>query len=275
MNRIGLTVYCASAGDHNDRGMRGAQVVGKALSDRLDVTATEIGVPEAALNQGWRSELDHARPAMQELADRLDDMLRQGLKPVSALSRCAAALATLPVLVHHRPGTCVVWLDAHPDLNTPDSTVSGYLGGMALSGPAGLWNSGFGNGLPMHSILLVGARDLDAAEQALVEAGKVKLIRREGDYLSRLRDSTGSLPLYVHLDCDVLNPGIVPTDYQVPGGFTLDELQQVSKVLAENPIVGLEIAEFEWTWPTSDIPASPLALLDALDPILSRLGAPI
>ncbi|WP_444847916.1 arginase family protein [Duganella caerulea] len=49
---------------------------------------------------------------------------------MTASSRCAASLATLPVVARHRPDACVVWFDAHADLNTPSTTDSGYLGGM-------------------------------------------------------------------------------------------------------------------------------------------------
>lgn len=270
--QIGLTVYCARAGDHNDLGMAGAVSVGKALSKRLGIPATTIGEPDIVLNAGWEAELAAATPALSALAEHLDHLFSLRLAPLSALSRCAAALATLPVVIRHRPDTCIVWLDAHGDLNTPRTTLTGYLGGMALAGPAGLWNSGLGNGLSLANIILVGARDLDPAERALVEAGMVRLIPPKGDSLSRLRTALGGRPAYVHLDCDVLEPGIVPTDYRVPDGLTLAELHAVCKVLAEVEVVGLEIAEFEHAWASNDAPVSPATLLDALEPVIARLG---
>ncbi|WP_275477567.1 arginase family protein [Aureimonas ureilytica] len=42
-------------------------------------------------------------------------------------SRCAVSIATLPVVAKHHPDACVVWFDTHADLNTPESTTSGYL----------------------------------------------------------------------------------------------------------------------------------------------------
>jgi arginase family enzyme len=206
------------------------------------------------------------------LAQHLDGLLRRGQAPLSALSRCAAALATLPIVMRHRPDACVVWLDAHGDLNTPPTSFTGYLGGMALAGPAGLWDSGLGKGLPLASIILVGARDLDPAEQALVDAGMVKLVPATADYLARLRTALGGRPAYIHLDCDVLEPGIVPTDYRIPGGFSLVALNGLCRVLAESEIVGLEIAEFENAFSENGAPVSPGPLLDALEPAIARLG---
>lgn len=271
---IGLAVYCAHAGDRNALAMAGAMSVGAALSRRLHVPVKTIGTPAAVLHAGWQAELAAAMPDMLELAQHLDDLFRRKQAPLLVLSRCAAALATLPVVARHRPDACVVWFDAHGDLNTPQTSPSGYLGGMALAGPAGLWDSGFGNGLPLASIVLVGARDLDPAEQALVETGLLRLVPPKDDCLAQLRTALGGRPAYVHLDCDVLEPGIVPTDYRVSGGFSLAEMHALCEVLAEVEVIGLEIAEFENAWPGNGAPASPDALLDALEPLVARLGAP-
>lgn len=270
---LGLTVFCARAGDHNERAMRGAQALGQALSERLGVAATTIGTPEPVLNAGWEKELAAAKPALRALAAQLDALFDKGLTPLCVLSRCAAALASLPVLMRYHPEACVVWLDAHGDLNTPHTTLSGYLGGMALAGPAGLWDSGLGNGLALDNLILVGVRDLDPAEQALADAGRVRVIPPGDGALAKLQSAIGGRPLYVHIDCDVLEPGIVPTDYRVPGGYSLAELHALFRLLAKEQLIGLELAEFEETWAEGGEAVSPQALLNALDPVIAKLAA--
>ena len=52
---------------------------------------------------------------------------------------------TLPVMARYHPDALVVWFDAHGDLNTPESTTTDYLGGLVLSGPVGMWESGPGD----------------------------------------------------------------------------------------------------------------------------------
>ncbi len=84
-----------------------------------------------------------------------------------------------------------------------------------------------------------------------------------------LLPSSPIVPVYFHLDCDVLDPGIVPTDYTVPGGLSLDDLHAVATMLGRSKIIGVEIAEFEGVWPGSDEPVRPTALLDALTPLWS------
>jgi hypothetical protein len=59
------------------------------------------------------------------------------------------------------------------------------------------------------------------------------------------------------------------TDNIVPDGLTLDDLHAVATMLGRNKIIGVEIAEFEGTWPDSAAPVRPTALLDALTPLWS------
>jgi arginase len=69
--------------------------------------------------------------------------------------------------------------------------------------------------------------------------------------------------VYVHLDCDVLQPGLFRTDYSVPDGFTLDDLHTCAEAAAHSEIIGIEIGEFE-----GEGSATVGDLLDALDPVL-------
>lgn len=168
-------------------------------------------------------------------------------------------------MVKYHPDCCIVWFDAHADLNTPETSETGYLGGLALSGPAGLWDSGLGNGLRIDQLVLVGQRDLDPFEMALIDQHKIPHIQ-PGDTLTEgLRDAIAGRAVYVHLDCDVPEPGIVPTDYRSAGGLTLKDLSACSEINAAHPFVGIEIAEFQNAW----TPVSPSALLDALSPLIN------
>jgi arginase family enzyme len=198
-----------------------------------------------------------------------DSIYAKGMRPLTVLTRCAVALATLPVVARNYPDACVVWLDAHADLNTPETSTSGYLGGMAISGAAGLWPSGLGGELALKNVILVGVRDIDPAERDLIDAHGVQLIPQQENLASTIVDAIGGRPVYVHLDCDVLNSGIVPSDYQVDGGLTLPDLRRISEALADGEIVGVEIAEFQYAWEEGGLPVSPAELLDAIAPLVA------
>ncbi|BAL95401.1 arginase RocF [Rubrivivax gelatinosus IL144] len=263
-----LTVFQGRVGDHNDLAIPGARRLAEAMGRLLALEPTVVGVPRPALDLNWDVELESARPELLQLQARFEDVYVRGGRPLSATSRCAASVATLPVVARHHPEACVVWFDAHADLNTPQSTRSGYLGGLALSASLGLWDSGFGSGLALTNVVLVGQRDLDPFEIELMRAHCLPHVQPGAGLADRLRAAIAGRPVYVHLDCDVLNPGIVPTDYAHEGGLSLDDLRQAMAVIAEQPVVGVEVAEYQDAWAAGEPPVSPLPLLAALAPVL-------
>jgi len=266
-----LTIYQGRAGDRNERALAGSVLLGDDIATHFEMVQHLIGRPQPPLHAAWDVELAAARADLRRLAHAYEQLLSQRRPPLAILGRCAAALATLPVLGQHRPDACIVWFDAHADSNTPTSVANPYLGGMVLSAAAGLWDSGLGAGVPLSNVVLVGSRDIDPDEQQLIDAGRLRLVKVGAQLPQRLQDAVAGRPVYVHLDCDVLEPGIVPTEYLSPGGLTLADLHGAVAVLARHELIGLEIAEFEATWPNDPQPVSAQPLLDALAPLLEIL----
>ena len=265
---IDCTVFQGRTGDHNDLAMPGAGAVGMALARRVGTAPVTIGTPEPATRADWRAQLELARPALTQLQSRIADVLSRGALSITTMGRCAAAMATLPAVVQHNPDVCIVWFDAHADLNTPEASTTGYLGGLALAAPAGLWNSGLGQGVELGQIILVGQRDLDPFESDLIAKHGIPHITPGVNLTTELRVAIAGRPVYVHLDCDVLTPGIVPTDYSVEGGLSLADLHVCCSVIADHFFIGLEIAEFQIAWTNGGDPVSPEPLLAALEPLL-------
>lgn len=255
-----LTIFSGRVGDHNDDAMAAAGPLGESMAQRWPVDQRRVGAPAPALNQDWRSELAVAQRPLTELAAAV----RNGQRWLTVMPRCAGALATLPVVAEQHPEVCVVWFDAHADLHLPTTTTSGYLGGMALSGPMGWWDSGFGAGV--GRAVLVGARDIDPDEQRLVTEHAVEVVAPGADLAERLGRAVGERPVYVHLDCDVLEPGIVPTDYRVPDGLELADLRDAMRVVSLCDVLGVEIAELQQH--PDGMPPDVDPLLDALQPVI-------
>ncbi|MDR3517128.1 MAG: arginase family protein [Azospirillaceae bacterium] len=267
-----LTLFEGCAGDRNPRGIAGARLLGRRLATRLGVPAAPVGRMSRPGSGDWRAQLEAARSDLMALAAVCRTSLAAGYRPVTTMGRCAAALATLPAIAHHRPDALVVWFDAHADSNVPARSKTGYLGGLVLSGAAGLWETGLGGALDLRNVLLVGARDIDPDEQALIDAGILRHLPAGPDLPERLAAAITARPVYVHLDCDVLEPGVVPTEYQVPGGLSLNQLQAAATVLAGNEQVGLEIAEFETAATEAGSDDAAMALLRALEPLWALPG---
>ena len=270
---IALTAYQGRVGDHNDLAMPGAVLLASAIGERLGIAPEVIGEPQPALNTNWDVELAAAEPGLRELQSQLETVIAAGQTPITVLNRCAASLATLPVIARHHPGSVVVWFDAHADLNTPDGSITGYLGGLALSGPAGLWDSGFGNGYSCDRLVLVGQRDIDPFERTLIEAEQIMVVAPGPDLTERLSAAIAGRPVYVHIDCDVLDPGIVPTDYLIPFGLTLDDLRACGEAIVRGNLLGLEVTEFQVAFQPGGEPATQeaAALVSALAPLLTAL----
>lgn len=260
--------YCA---DRNDLGLAGSRALAQALSRRFRAPVHTLGTARAPLLGHWAQELEAITPELLLLAQTLEQQMTGGLRPLTTMSRCAGALATLPVVARHRPEACVVWFDAHGDLNAPDTSESGYLGGMIITAAAGLWESGLGTGLTLEQVVLAGAHQLDPCEQALIDAGRVYHLPPDELSPGALSEAIHGRPVYIHLDCDVLSAGIVPSDYQVEGGLSLERLEALFEVLAQENVIGMEIAELESHWAGESAPADLTMFIEALTPVIETL----
>jgi arginase len=123
---------------------------------------------------------------------------------------CCSHVGAVRELVRRHGRVAVVWIDAHGDLNTPESSPSGNAWGMPLRM---LIDGGV---VAAGDVVLLGARNLDPPEADFIAA-------------SGIRQEIGDLPerVYVALDLDVVRPGELDVFMPEPGGPTVDELEQL------------------------------------------------
>ena len=190
---------------------------------------------------------------------------------------CGAELASVQHAVGSRsPGTvALVWLDAHGDLNTPDTSPSGAFHGMvlrALLGEAPEPVAAMGNStLSPNSVVLAGTRQLDDSEAAYIDETGIRMLSPEKlhtpDALVAAVAETEADAVYVHIDLDVLDPGAISgVQFPEPFGLEPDELVAVIRALRSRfELAGAGITEFA--------PRSPDAASDDLPVILRVLGA--
>ena len=160
----------------------------------------------------------------------------------------------------------LIWVDAHGDMNTPDTTGSGNVHGMPLAAllgqePIELASIGFSPSvLPQHTVLL-GIRNLDEQEKAQIRAAGVhvftmKDIDRDGiatiaeRALALAGNGTGGL--HVSFDMDVCDPAIAPgVGTPVKGGLDYREAHMVMELVADTRrLVALDLVEVN---PTLDV----------------------
>ena len=141
----------------------------------------------------------------------------------------------------------VIWLDAHGDFNTPETSYSGILAGMSLSIIAGLSGPNWRRAarmaapVPTSRILVAGVRELDEKEEALIRATDVRVLTSKeivgGDAfpraVQRLADDCDAIVL--HLDVDLLDPHLVPSSTTPSeNGLDLAEAAQAVRTALES-----------------------------------------
>ncbi|WP_050764026.1 arginase family protein [Beijerinckia indica] len=229
-------------------GMQGASLLAHATSARLNAPVLELGEPESAQNLMWRESLDKATPYLRDVGGVIDEIMGHRRFPMIFANRCGASLATIAAALRHRPDAKVIWCDAHGDFNTPASTPTGYLGGMVLTALCGLWDSGLGTGLSADRIILVGQRDIDPGEQALIDHHGVTLLTAHKGHIDHqaLLDAIGGAPVWFHIDTDVIDPLYLPAEYRVDAGLSPQAVQDMLATIVEAvELVGFEMTEFE------------------------------
>ena len=142
---VSLVALCCRTADRTPGAVRGAQTLAPLIGKRLGVEPRTIGTPAEPRETGYEEDLRDSRGCLLEAGGQVDDALSGGRVPVIAAADCSIAVTTLPAALRHRPDARVLWLDAHGDYNTPDTTGSGYLGGMCLAGACGEWDAGLGD----------------------------------------------------------------------------------------------------------------------------------
>jgi arginase len=220
----------------------------------------ETAVREAtALRDARARFLPEIREACERVADRVAAAISQGRLPLVLGGDHSVALGTLGGLASvHGPGG-VLWIDAHADVNTPETSPTGNVHGMPLAAALGLAGPEFESDawpLPAvdpRKVALVGVRELDHAERLLLrdagvrvftmsEIDRIGIERAVRESLDRIG---GARFVHISLDLDALDPDVAPgVGTPVRGGLTYREAHLALELVAESGLVGsLEVVE--------------------------------
>ena len=233
------------------------RALGYTVSDNGNLA---VPLPEHQPPDNSRARhLDSIAEVCRQVFDAALGSLQQGESAVFLGGDHSISIGTVSAIDAYGEAVGVLWIDAHGDFNTPETTPSGNVHGMALAALLGhgapeLTNIGRpGAKLKPSEVVLFGVRDLDPPEkEALRNSGALVLTMREIDEMgvaaaARLAlDRLSSLPrLHISLDMDSLDPMEAPgVGTPVPGGLTYREAHLLMEVLADCGKVGsLDIVE--------------------------------
>jgi len=191
----------------------------------------------------------------RQLATVVKDGLRRGAFPLILAGSCYTAVGTVTGMGANRTG--VFWFDSHADFNTPETSGSGFLDGMAITMLTGRSWQHLLTGLtdyqpvPESHICLVGVRDIDPPERALLDSSAVQVVGPDG-FEGDLRRALNSLPdeidqAYIHLDLDVLDPGTAKANALAANGGpdVAQTAGAITRIGAALPIRGMALTAFD------------------------------
>jgi len=210
------------------------------------------------------------------VADAVGAHAKKGELPVTIGGDHSLAMGTISGTLSHYPDACVVWVDAHADINTIESTDSGNIHGMPLS-----FLIGIGSTIPEYSwinaalhpskLVYIGLRDVDSGEKRILKENNIKafsmhevdkygigkVVEMALDVVNPKRD----LPIHLSFDVDALDPSVAPsTGTPVRGGLTFREGHYICEAIHETGLlVALDIMEVN---PSLEDPAAVKQTID-------------
>lgn len=277
-----------------DMGPRAIRYAGlNAQLQRLGHTVHDIGninVPYAEEVPIGNPRLKYLEPIVQateELTYQVTNALQHQEFPLILGGDHSLALGSIGAVARLHQPLGIIWIDAHADFNTEETTPSGNIHGMVLAALTGLGDqrltniSGWSPKIDKNRIVIIGARDLDPGEQQLLRTQNIHVftmsdLDRQGISLIMQKAieiaGAGNAPIHLSLDMDSLDPREAPgVGTPVRGGLSYREAHFAMEMIAESQrMVSMDVVEVNTILDRENTTA-----LLAVELILSALGKKI
>jgi arginase len=244
---IALVLVPYHAGDERAPSSEGPQrLLNAGAVDRL--AAHDVGVTVETIDRGG-PYFDTGTASLgvnRQLASVVGTAIEGGRIPIVLSGSCNSALGVVAGFEH--AGCGAVWLDAHGDFNTPESSASGFFPGMSLAIVTGhcyrdYW-AHIGDSTPLEesSVALFGVRDLSPEKERdrLRRSGIAAVEWRDGrpgaSVIDTLDDLRRRVPeVYLHVDFDAFAPDVAPAvaDAPVAGGLSQADAEEIIRGTGE------------------------------------------
>lgn len=244
----------------------GHEVVGMRSVGQHSMEKEEIGDPRARY-------LDVIRPVCADLADSAEETMAAGEFPLLLGGDHSQAIGSIAGIARHlrkqNKDLGVLWIDAHADMNTTETSPSGNIHGMPLAALLGYGHPELINlvgeppALKAEHVVIFGVRDIDRTERAMVEKAGVRAYsmseideRGVSVCLDEAMEIVGRASGGIHLsyDLDGSDPSVAPgTGTTVPGGLNFRESHLVCERAAKSgKLISMEMVELNPTLDTQN-----------------------
>lgn len=226
----------------------------------LEATGCRTRVTTVHLSAGQPNEVIASFNLQKLVGDCVRSAVEHESLPIALTGNCNTAAIGMISGLPRNIG--IVWFDAHADFETPETTLSGFLDGMALSMATGDCWHGLREGLvgspmaPANRIVLIGMRDSSRSEMKRLDTSGITLIGGErvcdsspnSDLDVALRTLASKVDgVYLHIDLDVLDSSIGRANaFASPGGLSVSQLAKtIAEIGSVLPIYGAGIASYD------------------------------
>jgi arginase len=233
---------------------------------RLDYEVHDIGnivVPQPESQPSGNARLKYLEPIIkvaEELADTVTAALKANEFPLILGGDHSITLGSMTGVTRLHKDIGVLWIDAHADFNTEETTPSGNIHGMILAALAGLGNSrltgidGWTPKLNAQRIVIIGARDLDHGERDLLRTHQIHVFTMSDIDQRGISDvmrealaiaGTTSDGIHLSLDMDALDPVHAPgVGTPVRGGLSYREAHLAMELIADSGrLIAMDVVE--------------------------------
>jgi arginase len=200
--------------------------------EALEDAGQEVDVVRVVPRAESTNEIGAFFEIVRRVSEAVSRAVEDGAFPIVLSGNC---LSSIGIVAGLGRDVGIVWLDAHADFNTPESSLSGFADGMALAVLTGTgWNTLRETVpgcriVPEQNAVLVGIRDVDDGERERLEGSPLQVVEPGGDIEPALEALRGRVEdAYLHIDLDVLDPSEGRANhFAAPGGLSADAVEQV------------------------------------------------
>lgn len=233
----------------------------------LEITMLpEITMPEDDIKN--LKNLNSVVATCGQIAEEGYKALERGETPLFIAGDHSSVMGTISASSAYHKELGLIWIDAHPDINTDKTTATGNIHGMPVAALLGMGEEKLTKiltndvKLKPQNIVMLGLRDIDPPElehlvklnikyytyDEMMRRGISECLDESISYLSHLEN------VHISFDIDAMDPDVMPgVSVPVPGGFNIGEALSIMKrLMAELPIVSYDIVEFNAEYDTDD-----------------------
>jgi arginase len=242
----------------------------RGVHERLRAQGHDVSETTVDVSTTFPTELGTSFALYRAVSERVSSATTRGAFPIVLAGNCGSSLGTVSGVRAASPNDQsdlgVIWLDAHADFNTPETTTTGFLDGTALAALTGRCWQALSASIPGYRpvsdahVVLVGARDIDPGEERELGVSRVRRVeaaRMQADgAAAALHSALTELArhvsrVYLHIDLDVHEPSEAQANqYPVSGGLSAATVRDLVRVVGERfSVVAAALTSYD---PTCD-----------------------